>query len=332
MSLIGQTGTHSETFDQLAALADRIPKPKVSGAWRVEPRLTTQINGEDAALSHYLPGLLATSTLLRALHSYQSVSEPTLTVLALAKQAMSELRALVLPPTVPSPRKVTAKRPLGRAATVKASPVAPPAAKSRAASETKITKTRVTKTAPIATGGSPRKSRPSFTPMIIDDVSTFAQLLGSLCSVVGMLGLTLQKVESLKLLRALLRGRAEIADDYVLRSAELGTEYLLLGKITRATTVFAQAQRYADEYTVSLHTQCELGLRYSAFLASTGKLEEAVQAYESAGLKGKEIDTPKRASRLELHIDKIQSLERVALARYAAAAMASARVSFDKFG
>lgn len=62
--------------------------------------------------------------------------------------------------------------------------------------------------------------------------------------------------------------------DYVTWSAELATEYMQLGKHTRANFVFLQTFRVVvdTEREVSPSARVELHLRYSCFLAESGNL------------------------------------------------------------
>lgn len=111
----------------------------------------------------------------------------------------------------------------------------------------------------------------------IHEVARLAKVSGSLVGLLGMLSHTLAKVDILKVLRALLRGKEEYVDDYVRYSTELATEYHKLGKNSRANYVYSQAEKLCLEGSkmVSIDSRVHLHLRYAAFLARTGKLAEA---------------------------------------------------------
>ncbi|OCF72123.1 hypothetical protein I204_07388 [Kwoniella mangroviensis CBS 8886] len=150
----------------------------------------------------------------------------------------------------------------------------------------------------------------------------------SLAALLGLLGHPFQQIEALKLLRAFQRNRDGLVDDYVLRSAQLATEYQKLGKTSRAGLVFAQAQKVIEhsKILVSLKVRVELGLRFACYLAFKGEVTRAQEVYaEAAALELERVELDKNASFSRRVIDRCEQLERAAWARRAVAAIYAAQ-------
>nr|XP_019002345.1 uncharacterized protein I203_04824 [Kwoniella mangroviensis CBS 8507]OCF65806.1 hypothetical protein I203_04824 [Kwoniella mangroviensis CBS 8507] len=150
----------------------------------------------------------------------------------------------------------------------------------------------------------------------------------SLAALLGLLGHPFQQIEALKLLRAFQRNRDGLVDDYVLRSAQLATEYQKLGKTSRAGLVFAQAQKVIEhsKILVSLKVRVELGLRFACYLAFKGEVTRAQEVYaEAAALELERAELDKNASFSRRVIDRCEQLERAAWARRAVAAIYAAQ-------
>ncbi|ORY21586.1 hypothetical protein BCR39DRAFT_562599, partial [Naematelia encephala] len=287
----------------------------------------------DARLLAHRPELHATALLIQAIHAYHAESEPTQTVLDFATQAMHELRAMIIPPSpLPVVEKAneSKRKPLGHAATTRA-PLRAPVKSSRTVSEPKAVKAISNKaTVQTASTEAPERSkrRCSVTPVTtFEDLPRTASLLGALASLLGLLGHVLPKVEALKVLRSLLRGREEFIDDYVSRSAELAAEYAKLGKISRATTVFSQTIRFVAEAKkpASAVTRVELHLLHSAHLARTGHSQKSTEDFILASGLVKDVESLKSGSLTARVLDRCAEIERVSLAHQALRAMGLAR-------
>ena len=287
-----------------------------------------QAFGEDSALQPYLPGLLASITVLQALDAYQSQPDPTLTVMALSKQALSELRSMLLPAALKqSTSTLDPKRPLGRAKSTISAPVkatVKPAVTSRTVSAKAplTTKANATSSAKRATSN----AGPGSSPLPMDAAPTLASHLAALISLLGVLGLTLQKVECLKVFRALFRSDPEVVDEYIALSAQLAFEYADLGKVTRANTVFAQAIRVVEDSETSIapHVVSLLYLRYCIYLAMMRRVDEAIHAYNVAATFAKQVDESETTRYFR---QTLEWLERGILAREAVASISHAQVS-----
>jgi hypothetical protein len=91
--------------------------------------------------------------------------------------------------------------------------------------------------------------------------------------------MTMQRIEVLKVARAILRGSEQVSDKvlYVKLSGYLAAEYAGLGKFGRAKIVLEHAVKLADGILgeEGLRARLAVGLRWSAFLARSGRVDEA---------------------------------------------------------
>lgn len=255
---------------------------------------------DDLALDGFAAELQSTTLLIVALQTYQTEADPTLKVAHWATRALDALRKLIIAPTdAPPARPDTTVAELKRAPTSRQSaappktptssrtlppPRTPRAPVSRSTSASGTSRARTSAKAVSSPKARREVSEPrrrlSDTPApgpVFDDLPRLTNLLGALAALLGMLGLTFRKVDALKVLRALIRDHKDLVLMYVSASTELGAEYVKLGKMTRAGTVFAQAIKVsADAGTaVPVGTVIELHVRYAHYLALEQRSEEA---------------------------------------------------------
>ncbi|WVR04981.1 hypothetical protein IAU60_001993 [Kwoniella sp. DSM 27419] len=292
--------------------------------------------GEDSALGCYKAEYVANSLVLQALYTYHTDKSPSSAVINCARNAVQALRSIILPPTAslvapvardPENRK---KMPLGRSTTTKAVPPHPRGG-SRVVSEPNAALKKLSAVTPgskatPAGGTKPRRSSIAST-LSFDDLRELARNIGSLASLLEVLGHTMQQIEMIKLLRAFLRNRDDMVNEYVLRSAHLATEYQKLGKISRAGFVFQQARRVVEHgrVLVSSHAKVFLLLRHTCYLAAKGNVSEALDNYTEAYSLEKGIEALKNGSYQARVVDRSESLERAAWARKAAAYLCAAQ-------
>jgi hypothetical protein len=257
--------------------------------------------------------------LLRSLFAYHAHSEPSKQVTELSTLAIDGLRQMLVPPTTqpvgsspiktksslqglkPSPLATNRKAPttvLGRStSTATANPAKGStsglASRSVSASHTTTNKTQTDNRDTLTLRPQPRTSLDSSPPIPrFEDLPRLSKLLSALISLLGMLGHSLAKINALKVLRALLRHHPDQVDEYVSYSAELATEYMKLGKNSRAGSVFAQifktiserehgshggtsaTEGKGDKKSVRLAVVIDAHLRYSEFLTSMGQVEQ----------------------------------------------------------
>jgi hypothetical protein len=277
MAVIVGSGQRPERFDALSDEASQLVSAEVRRFLAIALNTTDspQNLGVDTALAPYRCEYHAAILLIRALRAYHTESEAATSVSQLSAQALEQLRHLGLPPPAQdlpaSPKPVD--QPKKRAPAKTAVPKTP----ARRVSDPKLQpKTPAPKMRKELCA--PAKRRSSLpTANSFDDLDKLTGYIGSLASLLGLMGLVLAKVDALKIMRALLRHREDLVDDFVRSSGILATEYCKLGKQSRAGTVFQQAMRCVKESQRHLGetVKAELHLRYSAYLAQNERVEEA---------------------------------------------------------
>ncbi|WRT66903.1 uncharacterized protein IL334_003868 [Kwoniella shivajii] len=313
---------------------DRLP-PLVEEVDRLSDRTDLC---EDNSLSPFKSEYISYTLILRAMQAYHTSPHPSMEVIESSKKAVENLRGIVLPPTKLStlgpstesadnaPKK---KVPLGRSTTTKAVPARPTRGTSRTVSEPKkvVGKKPLAKSTTATVANKSKRRSSIILPLVFDDLKRLTRLLGSLATLLGLLGHSLQQIEALKLLRAFQRNREDLVDDYVLRSAQLATEYQKLGKISRAGLVFSQAQKVMDNSNalVSTSVKVELGLRYASYLAFKGDFMKAQEVYSEAAIMESETEASKIVSSMAKAVERCEKLERTAWARRAAASIYAAQ-------
>lgn len=228
---------------------------------------------------------------INALQAYQRESKPTALVSKLADQAMMAMRNLILPVIInpgmtksSSPKLISkaTKQPLGR--TKVTAPAIKQSKPSRTVSETKSKS--ITSQAQPVTPKNRKISQPSLTPSksvskilstSLNNLPTLLKALSSLISLLGILALPLQKIEALKIARALLRGNDEYVAEYTALTGKLAIEYSALGKYDRATEVLQQALKNleSNKREIGGNVKIEFYLRWSMAAAEMGELDNA---------------------------------------------------------
>ncbi|WVF72384.1 hypothetical protein IAT40_007199 [Kwoniella sp. CBS 6097] len=336
MGIITASGKQAERFPSLVEEVDRLA--------------ALSDLGEDASLVTYKAEYVSYTLIYRAIQSYHtaSLSSPSTQVLEASQEAVKALRSIVLPPTHHTSTSTSTpikggttqdlssgagagvgkrKVPLGRSTTTKAAVSSRPTRGTfRAVSEPKTGSGKVVadKATSTATATGKVKRRSSIAPVLVfDDLKKLTSLLGSLDSLLGVLGYTLQQIDVLKLLRAFQRNNEDLINDYVHRSAQLATEYQALGKTSRAGLVFQQALRVVEsgKSLVLPRVRVVLLLRYACHLAAKGEIAKAQDAYLQAETLEKDVEPPTASSFFLRVVDRTETLERGAWARKALAAI-----------
>lgn len=107
------------------------------------------------------------------------------------------------------------------------------------------------------------------------NVDALSEWLSNTVGLLGMLGLTMQRIEMIKVARSALREETSVQETWIGLSASLGVEYASLGKWTRAKTVLEHAARLVEGPNVSEGVRHVVLLKWCRFLAMTGRVEEA---------------------------------------------------------
>lgn len=185
MATIAATGYQSDRFSSLSQ--------------EIEHLASQTAFGNDSGLEKYCSEYHACALVLRALDAYHATEHSVAAVAQLGGAALKAIRNLIAPPQIADKPAVAGKRVVsgtrGTRAAVRST--RPTAAKTT----TKPATTRVTKATSVK---SPLKtSEPA--PLVIDDMERFCELLDSLATLFGIMGLVLPKLETLRALRTVQR-------------------------------------------------------------------------------------------------------------------------------
>lgn len=333
MATIAATGYQSNRFNPLAE--------------EIEHLASQTAFGNDSGLERYSSEYHACALVLRALDAYHATQHSVAAVAQLGGAALKAIRNLIAPPQVADKPAVAGKRVVsgarGTRATVRSTrtTTAKTAAKPPAARSTKAASAKA----------APKATEP--VPLVIDDMERFCELLDSLATLFGIMGLVLPKLETLRALRTVQRqdqGEGELTRvegkltlAYIMTSARLGTEYGRLGKFSRAQSIFAAAVNCAEatenssheagsdegqSATISPAALLEVYLRYARYLAMSGQVADARDAYANAQDLFPSIPEPTNTGTFSKRwIELCAVSERVALAHGTLAAIRMAEVS-----
>lgn len=285
LHLTAATGVGAAQFNALANTAIKIVN-----------RATDRAN--DQTLESYAAESQCTTLVIIALQTYQTEADPTSRVAQWATRAIDASRTLIIPPTVstkqqeglPSaPKRAPTNKRVTVSGTTTAGNALPPrtprATNSRSASATASqSRGRIANSAPTTpkirrdfSEPMPQPQDAGPAPSTFDDLPRLAHLMSALASLLGVLGLTFRKIDCLKVLRALLRDQPDLVKEYVSSSVELASEYVKLGKTSRADSVFVQAIKISGSGQVALQAEikAEMRVRYAHHLALSCRADEA---------------------------------------------------------
>lgn len=235
---------------------------------------------------------MASLCMFRAIHAYHADQDPKVAVAAQIGQAVSVLRGVLIPATKSGgtpPRPIVAPAgPAARRLRVPAKDAfTTPVHSKRVVSDGKplaAAKGRAKAGSRQVSDSMPQKGSPSRAAGAIvtewHDIQALAQLLQTTVALAGLLGLTMQRIDLLKVARAVLRGRSEriAREAFLSLSGVLGGKYAALGKWTRARSVLEHAVRLGETGEGDGEEEVVkevLGLRWCRFLAQTGRVDEA---------------------------------------------------------
>lgn len=185
MATIAATGCQSARF---TSLSDEI-----------EHLATQTAFGNDSGLEKHCSEYHACALVLRALDAYHATEHSVAAVAQLGGAALKAIRNLIAPPQVSDKPAVAGKRAVsgsrGTRTAVRTTRTTATKASSKPAT------TRAAKT--VAAKAAPKTSTSA--PLVIDDMERFCELLDSLATLFGVMGLVLPKLETLRALRSVQR-------------------------------------------------------------------------------------------------------------------------------
>ncbi|KAJ4488281.1 cysteine peptidase C50 [Lentinula aciculospora] len=150
----------------------------------------------------------------------------------------------------------------------------------------------------------------------IDCIEALMNLLQLSAHVLGVLSLTLLKINILDVLRKLAETYSgDNSDHYISSSSELALEYLRLGKGNRAKKVLQQVLKLARSNQASDEARARFFLSFSASCAATDDVEQSIKFYqEGLRLAGRLKAPNKQASTTEKIQTHVARIEQTALA------------------
>ncbi|SGZ17700.1 BQ5605_C020g09137 [Microbotryum silenes-dioicae] len=165
------------------------------------------------------------------------------------------------------------------------------------------------------------KRTPTVDAALFEDVDRCYDLIETMASLLGTLGHAVLRIGYLKLLRRMASKRTRGTDEAsVASSIHLARELAKIGNLSRAATLFAQAEACIQQActsgaTISLALQVEHHLLHAELLALTGQHERSSQSYAQALKLAKGLDEEDAIGSTSTRIvQRTLLLQRVALA------------------
>ncbi|KAJ3827682.1 cysteine peptidase C50 [Lentinula raphanica] len=153
-------------------------------------------------------------------------------------------------------------------------------------------------------------------PVVVDSTETLMELLQLSAHILGMLNLTIPKINVLDVLRTIAGLHyGSSSDFYVSTSSELALEYLRLGKGKRATKVLNQALTAARGNHTTDETCARFLLIFAASCVVANDVEQSIKLYqEGSELESRMLPPNKQASTMEKIQAHVARIEQTALA------------------
>ncbi|KAF9445711.1 hypothetical protein P691DRAFT_734529 [Macrolepiota fuliginosa MF-IS2] len=310
-------------------------------AQEVEVLLSAENLGADSALEPYRVQYRALGHLWLALHAHRvAIPNQVSLVAEHVEQACRILRSVFaksstdspkvmagrksLTPKQPPTKTTTRKRTVGVATTV-------------AAAATRTTRTRVASACLIPDNeanvdgrsdivlqsmslnvATPPRTKTEATKrvLVFDDFDRFSGVLQTVARVLGLLSLSLPKVQLLDVLRKLAEAHGgPTSEGYISASLDLAHEYMKIGKTRRATSIFNQALESVSAGHVSDEIGAIFLLRFAESLALIDNIPRSSTVYcEAVAVANRiEYDEKSGSSVQRIHT-RVRRLEKAALA------------------
>ncbi|KAJ3567488.1 hypothetical protein NP233_g6332 [Leucocoprinus birnbaumii] len=153
-------------------------------------------------------------------------------------------------------------------------------------------------------------------PLVFDDFDRFSGVLQTAARVLGLLSLSLLKVQLLDVLRKLAEAHKGItSESYITASLDLAHEYMRIGKTRRATAIFTQALETVRGGHVSEETSALFLLRFAESLALIENIPQSASVYSEAIGVAKRIEyDEKSGSSVQRVHARVRRLEKAAIA------------------
>ncbi|KAF9552923.1 hypothetical protein CPC08DRAFT_822591 [Agrocybe pediades] len=313
-------------------------------------------SGKDIKLSHFIPQLRVSAHLWAALHAHRRADEQQTTIIArrseeacaIMKDMLSSSHvkveaaprksntpkaAKIISSRIVSPRqtRATRQRLIPPPAPKKAPPTRTRAAAGASAANPVTPKPRAR--VALQSGGAvvhqtpPRPPRPSNegastakapAALVFDNFDKFMSLLQLTSIILGFLSLTLPKARLLEMARKIAqRHSRSTSDGYVLASLDLAHEYVVLGKLKRASSIFYPALDIVRSGKASNDVAVRFLLRFSEAMALMDDAPKSYEIYLEALEFSNLVDLEQTASSTQQRIcARAKVLELAALAAH----------------
>ncbi|KXN84922.1 Separin [Leucoagaricus sp. SymC.cos] len=320
-------------------------------AQEIDTLLLTEDLGGDTELGVYRAQYRALGHLWLALHAHRAaVSNQVSLVADHVEQACRILRSLFPKTSTDSPKVAVARKSLtpqqptaktrtrartrtavttaATGATTRSKARVAPTAPTTAASKKMSTTTKkepltpapkrgVLQPMPLNTETPPRtKIQAIKHPLVFDDFDRFSGVLQTVVRVLGLLSLSLQKVQLLDVLRKLAETHGgPTSEGYINASLDLAHEYMRIGKTRRATAIFTQALETVRAGHVSEETSALFLLRFAESLALIENVPRSSSVYCEALAVSKRIEYDEKSETTVQRVHaRVRRLEKAALA------------------
>ncbi|KAI0313288.1 peptidase family C50-domain-containing protein [Amylostereum chailletii] len=285
-------------------------------AEEIESLLATQKYGEDAQLARFQPHYQAISHLWLALHAHRR-QDPSQSDVAIkhVQKACRILKPLVAasgaPPSPTAVRKSPIAPKKGKGRTVPTRPAKTPARRPPPKTPRKASAAKQ----PLGTYNLPSRFRQTDGHDFYDFRHLF-DLLRMNIDLMGFLGHVLAKVQLLHITRYLCERHTPHAhDEYMVSSIDLAYEYLKLGKLRKAGSIFNRTLALFRSGVSSDESRILFLLRHTESLAVMGDVQQSTNMYsEAAALSDTLLNDDKDLSTTDRIRSRVGRLERAALA------------------
>ncbi|KAJ7273284.1 cysteine peptidase C50 [Mycena rebaudengoi] len=289
----------------------------------VDRLFTRKSLGQDSGLSHFSAEYRASAHLWLALHAHRRADpEQTDIVARHVDLACKILEPVVRMPPIGDPSPKVPKKSATAKQTTKRAPVSrrPAPVRKTAAQRDPVTPHQKTRAALQPVSATPLKDAPDPTksPVPFDNFEKFFGLLQLTTRILGLLAHVLLKVRLLDITRRLCEeASATPSDGYISTSVELAHEYTKLGKIRRATGIFASTLKAVKSSKASDDVYVMFLLRHAESLVVVEDIARSSELYSQALAKAQGLgDESKGMSTLERVHCRVNRLEKAAVAAH----------------
>ncbi|TFK73377.1 hypothetical protein BDN72DRAFT_956580 [Pluteus cervinus] len=315
-------------FTYRGQMGDQTQSRPEALAQQVECLLSNLDLGQDRALFSYAVQYRVAGLIWSALHVHRQAAENQQTFIVQQMESACNLLSTLIGNKSPSEPQVVSKL-----RSPKAGSAAKRGAKVASVPKLRSAKKTTTPQVPVTPKPNRRKALQTISPnvdtppkqqttevaksvLVFDDFGKFVTLLQLAASVSGLLGLTLQKLRILDLVRRVCeRYQGSSSEGYVLASISLAEEYAKLGKIRRATNIFNGVLEVVKVGKLSDEVGTVFYLKFAEALAIAEDIDQSSSLYLTAMTLSDRIEPEdKNATTIQRVHSRVGRLERAALA------------------